>query len=417
MVSFSKSAAAAALVFLTASVDAHMKLKTPVPYGQSTLDNSPLLADGSDFPCKQRPGVYDAEGANNVMAIGEPQTLSFIGSAVHGGGSCQVSLTTDLQPTKDSKWMVIKSIEGGCPASVPGNLPADPNGSGASTFQFTIPDGIAPGQYTLSWSWINKIGNREYYQNCSPATVTAAKKKRYAPAPKIAKRQTSFPDLFVANLKGINDCVTEEGFDYVYPNPGQVVQSAGTGPYTTLTCGAAAGSVPAEQPTASAAVASAYGATTAAASEATEAAGASGPTFAGPADSQPTSTGGSGPAIFASGAASPPTSTDLPQVIPVKTAAPAATVAASTGSNDTNSSGTTAGAQSGPCSNEGAWACSTDGSSFQRCASGTWSVSMAMDAGMKCQPGVSMTFAMLPGKVKRHSHVRRMGGLIGRSHH
>jgi hypothetical protein len=72
-----------------------------------------VLTTGSrDFPCKQRSGVYDPEGASNVIAIDEPQALSFIGIAVHRGGSCQVSLTTDQQPTKNSKWMVIHSIEG-----------------------------------------------------------------------------------------------------------------------------------------------------------------------------------------------------------------------------------------------------------------------------------------------------------------
>ncbi|KAJ4510892.1 hypothetical protein HRR75_005586 [Exophiala dermatitidis] len=246
------SVATTVMVLMTASVNGHMKLKSPVPYGQSTLDNSPLLADGSDFPCKQRTGVYDAEGAENVMTIGEPQTLSFLGSAVHGGGSCQVSLTTDLKPTKDSKWMVIKSIEGGCPASVPGNLPADPNGTGASTFQYTIPDGIAPGQYTLAWTWHNKVGNREMYMNCAPVElkrVEAGKMKR-VDSGKITKR-TSFPNLFIANLAGINDCTTPEGFDYNYPEPGDVVQSAGSGPYTKLSCGSA-GSVSAAQPTAAA---------------------------------------------------------------------------------------------------------------------------------------------------------------------
>lgn len=61
--------------------------------------------------------------------------------------------------------MVIHSIEGGCPANVDGNLPADPNGDGASTFQFSIPDGINPGDYVLAWTWFNKIGNREMYMN------------------------------------------------------------------------------------------------------------------------------------------------------------------------------------------------------------------------------------------------------------
>ncbi|EXJ92014.1 hypothetical protein A1O3_00564 [Capronia epimyces CBS 606.96] len=416
MASFIKTMAAATLVLMISSADAHMIMKSPVPYGKSTLNNSPLVADGSDFPCKQRTGVYDLEGAENVLAIGEPQTLSFTGSAVHGGGSCQVSLTTDLQPTKDSKWMVIKSIEGGCPASVAGNLPADPNGDGASTFQYTIPEGISPGQYTIAWSWINKIGNREFYMNCGPATVTAAKKKRYAPAPKISKRQTSFPDMFVANLASVNDCTTPESFDYVYPNPGQVVQSAGTGPYTTLSCGAAGGSVAAEQPTASPDAGSGSAAATVATSVATQATGDAGassvePTFAGSVDSQPT--GGSGPGVFATGAASPSTTTETPEVVPVSTAAPAATGTSSTTTT------TTTGTQSGPCTDEGAWSCSADGSSFQRCASGTWSVALAMDAGMKCQPGVSDTFVTLPGKAKRHSHghLRRMAGLFGGSYH
>ena len=225
------------MTLLAPQVGSHMIMKSPVPYGRQSLNNSPLAADGSDFPCKLRPGVYNLEGAQNIMAIGEYQTLSFIGSAVHGGGSCQVALTADPQPTKDSKWMVIKSIEGGCPANVPGNLPEDPNGGGASTFQYTVPEGIAPGDYTIAWTWLNKIGNREFYMNCGPATVVAAKKRRQELLHDVSKRQNSLPNLFVANLASINDCRTEEGFDYLYPNPGADVEQSGIGPYTQLSCG------------------------------------------------------------------------------------------------------------------------------------------------------------------------------------
>ena len=226
---YSFKAIAAILGLFSVSINAHMIMSSPVPYGKSTLDNSPLVADGSDFPCKQRSGVYDLEGAANNIVIGEPQTLSFLGSAVHGGGSCQVSLTTDAAPTTDSTWMVIHSIEGNCPSNVTGNLDTDATGTGATVFQYTVPEGITPGQYTIAWSWVNKVGNREFYMNCGPATITAAKKKRYAPAPNV-RRQSSFPPMFVANLQGVsNNCATTEGVDITYPDPGASVEQGNIG--------------------------------------------------------------------------------------------------------------------------------------------------------------------------------------------
>lgn len=199
---------ALAALLAVSPATAHMLIKTPVPYGKSSLNNSPLDAAGSDFPCKTRPNGYADEGARaqNQMAIGSDQTLSFIGSAVHGGGSCQIALTTDKAPTKSSKWAVIKSIEGGCPANAAGNIGDDPNGSGASTFKYSIPQGIAPGDYTLAWTWFNKIGNREMYMNCAPITVTGGSKKRdiadnatieYS---SFDKRESTFPQMFVVSL-------------------------------------------------------------------------------------------------------------------------------------------------------------------------------------------------------------------------
>ncbi|MCJ1348705.1 hypothetical protein MMC31_006938, partial [Peltigera leucophlebia] len=220
------------------TVNAHMTLSSPIPFGKSTLSSAPLAADGSDFPCKQRPGVYEVEGANNPpMAIGAPQTLSFIGGATHGGGSCQVSLTTDKKPTKDSKWQVIHSIEGNCPDGFDGNLSGDPNDKGSSKFQYTIPDGVAPGDYVLAWTWFNRIGNREMYMNCAPITVVAGSKKRdetsiesanVAQEPQVSKRATSFPDMFVANIG--NGCTTAEGGNVVFPNPGSNVEQHPTFP-------------------------------------------------------------------------------------------------------------------------------------------------------------------------------------------
>ncbi|KIW68553.1 hypothetical protein PV04_04492 [Phialophora macrospora] len=411
MAVFSKSVAVAVTAFLAVAVDAHMMMQSPVPYGKSSLNNSPLDAGGADFPCKQRPGVYDAEGASNVAAIGEPQTLSFIGGATHGGGSCQVALSTDLQPTKQSKWMVIKSIEGGCPDSFPGNMNDDASSTAAATFQYTIPEGIAPGEYTVAWTWFNHIGNREMYMNCGPMTVTAAKKKRYAPAPKVSKRQTSFPDIYVANIDN-KQCQTPDNVDLIFPNPGADVQIAGNGPYATPTCDIGNnGNNAAQQPTGSAPAGSAaatggYSGGAGGAPAPTEAPG-SAPGFAGGNNGQYTA-GSPSAGNFASGANSViPTSavadqtfTPATPIAPGNNAVPTGTAAGSADGSSSDSTGSV-GQLTGPCSNEGDWNC-IDGSSFQRCASGSWSATIPL-RGMKCTPGETGTnnFAMTPAKAKR----------------
>lgn len=396
--------ALAAILFST-SVSAHMIMSSPVPYGKSTLDNSPLLADGSDYPCKQRTGVYDAEGASNVMAVGSTNTLSFIGTAVHGGGSCQVSLTTDLAPTKDSKWMVIKSLEGGCPADVVGNLsPADASAADPTTFSYTIPTGIAPGDYTIAWSWVNKIGNREFYMNCGPATITAATKKRYAPnAPtsQNAKRQATFPDIFVANLAGVsNSCTTTEGVDIVYPDGGADITKSSDGAFgPPVGCVGGDGAAAAASPSATAAAVS--GAATSAASSAGTAATSSSGVFATGAASSaaPAATETISPIPAAASSTAPAVASSAPPS--GATAAPAAASSAA----PATSGAVVAGAA---CTPEGSWACAADGASYQRCASGVWSVSMEMAAGTTCTPGTSMTLSENVTNAKRHTfHARR----------
>ena len=215
---YTKAFVVAAATYFATSVQGHMKLATPAPYGEDSLTNAPLDASGSDFPCKQRPGVYADAKSTATMPIGAKQTLSFIGGATHGGGSCQISLTKDLQPTKDSVFQVIHSIEGGCPTSSPGNIGDDANAPDPTSFDYSIPQGIAPGKYTLAWTWFNKIGNREMYMNCAPIVVSGGGSKRsfddsetypsdaHEPSYNetaefaLAARDATFPAMFVANI-------------------------------------------------------------------------------------------------------------------------------------------------------------------------------------------------------------------------
>ncbi|KAF9730302.1 hypothetical protein PMIN01_12235 [Paraphaeosphaeria minitans] len=226
--------ASLAFVFTVLSKSAaHMILEHPVPYGRSTLNNSPLDDSGLDFPCKLRVGVYDLTRMNYWTA-GEAQTVSFLGSAVHAGGSCQFSVTNDLQPTKASQWKVVHSVIGGCPTSADGNLARGSTGHGAATFDVTLPKGLPSGRYTFAWTWFNREGDREMYTNCAPISVGGG------------GNDTTFleklPDMFVANLPR-SACSTVEGFDYAFPDPGDSVTTCMQARIATTLDGPACASV------------------------------------------------------------------------------------------------------------------------------------------------------------------------------
>lgn len=108
--------------------------------------------------------MYDVTQMNSWTA-GEAQTIRFVGSAVHGGGSCQFSLSEDLQPTKNSRWKVIHSVVGGCPATAEENLLGGPASPIPDTFEVVLPKELPSGTYTFAWTWFNKKGNREIYMN------------------------------------------------------------------------------------------------------------------------------------------------------------------------------------------------------------------------------------------------------------
>ena len=382
------------LAWMAAAANAHMIMKTPTPAG--TPDSSPLLADGSDYPCKGI-GAAVGQGPVNTMAVGSSQTLSFTGSAVHGGGSCQVSIAEGTSPDKNTKFMVIHSIEGGCPADVAGNLPADPTGSGAATFQFSIPDhpDIAPGkEYTLAWTWNNKIGNREFYMNCARVAVTAPTKKRYAPSkmPVSKRQQAPLPAMFVANIG--NGCSVAEGIDVRYPAPGASLETASDAKLgdPTGSCGAVGAAQP---PSGSSASSPAGPATSAPVSNSVSPVDTAGP-------SKPTGNSGqytqSAPGVFATvstGASSPaatesPVASSAAPAIPATSASPATPATSAVAPVGT---GTGSAPSTGTCE-AGAWDCAADGKSFTRCvAGGTWSAPIQMAAGMTCTPGVSMNFA------------------------
>lgn len=407
---------ATTLLALAASASAHMILEYPVPYGKATLNSSPLAP--GDYPCKQRSGVYEVSEMNQWNA-GETKTISFIGSAVHGGGSCQFSMTTDAEPTEQSQWKVIHSVVGGCPSNVTGNLEENPNGHGAATFPVTMPENMPDGRYTFAWSWLNKVGNREFYMNCAPVQVGTAET---ASSADVSSALSSLPDMFVANLPDTS-CSTTEDEDFNYPDPGQSLvdgnsanlgdslsgagcasmtkMGAGSGQLGSPTGGAGASPPAATQPAATSAVASAPASSAPAASAP---AVSSAPGYsAAPVPSA--SLIASVPGAFAPGASSAPVASAPAATKPIESAAPIASPAPVASSAPTTP---TTGEDCTACSEDGAVVC-IGSNSFGLCNRGC-AVAQQLAAGMACTDG-AIVAAAKRSFPRAHLHRRHGAGL------
>lgn len=381
------------------AANAHMLMSQPVPYGKDSLNNSPLAADGGDFPCKLRGDTYSVS-TENTMESGSRQQLHLQGQATHGGGSCQISLTEDRAPSKSSTWKVIQSIEGGCPANVDGNMGGDASAADPTYFNFTIPEDFAAGKYTLAWTWFNRIGNREMYMNCAPITITKSSSAKRSPeVPVVEKRTANYPPMFVANVNG---CTTKEGIDIRFPQPGSAIEYNGQPANLAPEGEAACSGTPkfgGDGDTASGSSSSGSGSSG-------SGSGSSSSTAAGSAPTETSSQAGG----VVSTSTSAPTETSVPSVPQpaASSTAPASPSSSSSGGSDT---------LSGACSPEGAWNCIA-GTSFQRCANGQWTVSQQMAAGTQCTAGMSSDLSISAVKAAREiSAMRFRKRVIGDSHH
>jgi hypothetical protein len=221
-----------ALAASAGTATAHMDMANPPPFrskhnpnvGPDKVDSdmtANLDKSGSNFPCKGYQVDMGTPLGKSVVTYtqGGAGNVTIEGGAAHNGGSCQISLSYDNAKT----FTVIQSIVGNCPVT------------GGSTFNFKIPGDAPTGAAILSWSWFNKVGNREMYQNCASVTIDGG--SGAADSVKFSER----PAMMVANVG--NGCSTLEGSDPEFANPGPDVlkQSDKTSPFQGTCAGAAPG--------------------------------------------------------------------------------------------------------------------------------------------------------------------------------
>lgn len=99
---------------------------------------TPLKSDGSDFTCKGYQWNTPLTPVATYEA-GETYELKLRGSATHGGGSCQISLSCD----NGENFKVLKSIMGGCPLE--------------DSYDFTVPSDVQTSTCLLAWTWYVRV--------------------------------------------------------------------------------------------------------------------------------------------------------------------------------------------------------------------------------------------------------------------
>lgn len=219
------------------AANAHLYIKDPSPLAGNNVKD-PIEASG--FPCH---GVdVNIVSSRTIMMVGGTEPLNFelgqgLNTAVHGGGSCQISITYETNAAKiqdTTNWKVIKSFLGGCPTDYTSNLPSavlcsnsTPYPACINNLNFTIPPEVRNGDAILAWTWFNNVGNREVYMNCAAVNFKGG-----------SDRLDLLPNMFIANLEGIGSCSTIENYNTDFPNPGNYVQkeSPPNFPFLTPSC-------------------------------------------------------------------------------------------------------------------------------------------------------------------------------------
>ncbi|KAK3989956.1 hypothetical protein QBC44DRAFT_395472 [Cladorrhinum sp. PSN332] len=190
------------------------------------------------FPCHNS---YNFNDYTIVQAV-EITLLNFTGSAQHGGGSCQFSISYDYPNgpglNQATQFKTLYTIIGGCPSvftdetkNLDGGYRDSQqredsvhcgNDSGINCvrqFWIPLPKFLKNGPATFAWTWFNKIGRREMYMNCAPINITGGNFDQ--------AEFDSLPTIFVANYQDRNgslSCVTGndiEHLDVNVPNPGK----------------------------------------------------------------------------------------------------------------------------------------------------------------------------------------------------
>jgi hypothetical protein len=144
-----------ALSATVSPVAAHMAMSYPPPRGHKNLPGVKNIDYSITSPTQLMCQGKEAGPIAATLKAGTNLNVVLEGGAVHGGGHCQFSMSYDGGKT----FVVLKDVMDTCMID-------------SLQYSVPIPENAPSSDHAIfAWSWINAIGNREYYMNCADVVV------------------------------------------------------------------------------------------------------------------------------------------------------------------------------------------------------------------------------------------------------
>ncbi|PVU84632.1 hypothetical protein BB559_007513 [Furculomyces boomerangus] len=218
------------------AVNAHMAMFEPCTRFTSSNPKCPPLPAGQTYdydiktPIGTKDGILSPICKNSTpfpqpvetWTAGQQINAKFVGDgAAHGGGHCQFALSYDGGKT----FVVIHDEKRYCFF----NGPSDSNQAQVLSYPITIPSTVPAGDHVIfAWSWINAIGNREFYMNCADVAIKSSSQSYSGPEMLIANYGPNTPVIpeFKGNYETGLDLFDSRPYITVYSNGGQYTNNS-----------------------------------------------------------------------------------------------------------------------------------------------------------------------------------------------
>ncbi|KAJ2559424.1 hypothetical protein EV175_000339 [Coemansia sp. RSA 1933] len=124
-----------------------------------------------------------------TWTAGQSVTVQFYpDGAAHGGGHAQFSISYDNGKTFAVVYEVLRYMFF--------NGPSSSNTPEVLSYTFTLPADLPSSDSAVfAWSWVNAIGNREFYMNCADVAITGSSSSSYTGKQMVIADHDGYPTI------------------------------------------------------------------------------------------------------------------------------------------------------------------------------------------------------------------------------